>query len=179
MRYQGFLYRAIEPVWAAEPLSGEGAKLHGGRFNPPNVSAFYSSLTPMTAVRESDQADVPIQPTTLVSYRADISPVFDATQPENLTARNINLDYLAAADWWNRMKNDGKAPTQIFAEQLIAEGYAGLKAPSFVSGAEPEDVNIILWKWGPDLPAQLTVNDQDNRLRRLAERMAETPKRKN
>lgn len=33
MRYVGLLYRALNPVHAREPLSGEGARRYGGRFN--------------------------------------------------------------------------------------------------------------------------------------------------
>lgn len=175
MRYQGFLYRAIEPVWAAEPLSGEGARLRGGRFNPRGVPALYTSISVMAAIREANQLNDPLQPTTIVSYYADISSVFDATKAESLASYGANLDDSAEENWRDHMHGDAKAPGQIFAEQLIAEGYAGLKAPSFAFGAESEDVNIVLWKWGPNLPAQLTVNDQDSRLRRLAERIAGAP----
>jgi len=33
-RFTGFLYRALNPVYARDPLSGRGAQLYGGRFNP-------------------------------------------------------------------------------------------------------------------------------------------------
>ena len=62
-RYQGLLYRAINPVHAREPLSGEGARRHGGRFNPRGLPALYTSRSVMTAVREANQIGT-LQPTT-------------------------------------------------------------------------------------------------------------------
>ena len=78
MRYQGLVYRALTPVWAREPLSGEGARRHGGRFNPKGVPALYTALSIMSAIREANQIGT-LQPTKLVAYRADLDPVFDAT----------------------------------------------------------------------------------------------------
>ncbi len=37
-RYQGPLYRALNPVYAREALSGRGAALYGGRFNPKGTA---------------------------------------------------------------------------------------------------------------------------------------------
>ena len=51
MRYQGMLYRALNPIHAREPLSGRGAELYGGRFNPKGLPALYTSLSIMTALR--------------------------------------------------------------------------------------------------------------------------------
>lgn len=40
--YRGPLYRALNPIYAREPLSGRGAELYGGRFNPRGVPALYA-----------------------------------------------------------------------------------------------------------------------------------------
>ena len=85
MLYRGPLYRALNPIYAREPLSGRGAELYGGRFNPKGVPALYSSLTVMTALREANQAGS-LQPTTLVSYDADIESVFDCRDEAALKA---------------------------------------------------------------------------------------------
>jgi RES domain-containing protein len=39
----GLVYRAHNPRWAFEPTSGEGARMHGGRFNPKGRAALYTS----------------------------------------------------------------------------------------------------------------------------------------
>ncbi|WP_427832687.1 RES family NAD+ phosphorylase [Agrobacterium pusense] len=56
MKYQGKLYRALNPVYAREPLSGRGAELYGGRFNPKGMPALYTSVTVITALKEANQA---------------------------------------------------------------------------------------------------------------------------
>ena len=76
MHYRGLLYRALNLIRAREPLSGEGARLHGGRFNPKGIPALCTALSVMTAIREANQIGT-LQPTTLVCYEADITPVFD------------------------------------------------------------------------------------------------------
>jgi len=79
MRYAGLLYRALNPRWHREPLSGEGARLYGGRFNPKGTPALYTALSIATAIRETNQVGT-LQPTTVVAYEADLDPVFDAEE---------------------------------------------------------------------------------------------------
>ena len=93
-RYQGLLYRALNPVYAREPLSGRGAALHGGRFNRKTVAALYASLDPQTAIREANQVGT-LQPTTLVAYRADLSEVFDTRVAGALAEREVTDEALA------------------------------------------------------------------------------------
>ncbi|MEM9765192.1 MAG: RES family NAD+ phosphorylase, partial [Pseudomonadota bacterium] len=72
--HRGLLYRALNPVYAGEPLSGRGAALHGGRFNARGTPALYLSLSPATALREANQVGT-LQPTTLVAYEAALDPL--------------------------------------------------------------------------------------------------------
>jgi RES domain-containing protein len=162
-RYQGLLYRAINPVHAREPLSGEGARRHGGRFNPRGLPALYTSCSVMTAVREANQIGT-LQPTTLVAYEADIGPLFDAADPAVLAARRLTAADLAGDDWRARMRAEGEAPSQRLARALIEEGYAGMQVMSFAAGSAPTDLNLVLWTWGPRLPARLRLVDDEGRL---------------
>ena len=59
-----------------------------------------------------------------------------------------------------------KVPSQELAARLTKEGYAGALVPSFFPGAGPEDVNLVLWRWGKDLPTRVTLFDPDKRLPR-------------
>ena len=54
-RYDGPLYRALNPVYARMPLSGRGAELYGGRFNPKGTAALYTALDPAGALREANR----------------------------------------------------------------------------------------------------------------------------
>ena len=42
MRFRGIVYRAHDPRWSWPPVSGEGARRYGGRFNRIGVEAFYT-----------------------------------------------------------------------------------------------------------------------------------------
>ena len=164
MHYRGLLYRALNPIRAREPLSGEGARLHDGRFNSKGIPALYTAMSVMTAIREANQIGT-LQPTTLVSYEADITPIFDATDGDVLGGYDMTPADLATDDWRMRMRAEGKAPTQILAERLIADGYAGLQVPSFAKGATGEDLNMVLWVWGSMLPTKLVLIEDEGRLR--------------
>jgi RES domain-containing protein len=163
LRYHGRLYRALNPIYAREPLSGRGAELYGGRFNPKGVSALYASLSVMTALREANQAGN-LQPTTLVSYDAEIEHVFDCRDETALAAEGMDAVALADATWRDQMKADGEARTQIFARRLIAAGYNALVVRSFAPGATTDDLNLVLWRWGAAVPSRLTLIDDENRL---------------
>jgi RES domain-containing protein len=163
MHYRGLLYRALNPIRAREPLSGEGARLHGGRFNPKGTAALYTAMSVMTAIREANQIGM-LQPTTLVAYVADITSVFDATDAAALGAYDMTPAALAADDWRLQMRAHGKAPTQTLAEHLIADGYAGMRVRSFAKGATAMDFNMVLWIWGGSPPAKLVLVDDEGRL---------------
>lgn len=175
IRFHGTLYRALNPRWMREPLSGEGARRHGGRFNARGRAALYTALDPLTAIAEASQAGQPLQPVTLVSYAADLEGVFDATDPAVLAARGMTAEDLAAPDWRLRMapgasrprthaghpdKARGLAPGQALAERLIAEGYAAMLVPSYARTAQPWSRNLVLWDWD----GRVTVNDAEGRL---------------
>jgi RES domain-containing protein len=163
MRFQGALYRALNPIYAREPLSGRGAELYGGRFNRKGTPALYTSVSVMTALREANQVGS-LQPTTLVSYDADIERVFDSRDDAALQAEGMDAAALADATWRNQMKATGEAKTQAFARRLVAAGYDGLLIRSFAPGATNNDLNLVLWNWSNALPSRLTLIDDEGRL---------------
>ncbi len=165
MRYQGELYRALNPIYAREPMSGRGAELYGGRFNRKGTPALYLSLSVMTALREANQAGS-LQPTTLVSYDADIERVFDSQDDTALRTEGMDAAALADPTWRDQMKATGEARTQAFARRLAAAGYHGLLVRSYAAGATSDDLNLVLWTWRATAPRRLTLIDDENRLSR-------------
>ncbi len=163
MHYQGKLYRALNPIYAREPLSGRGAELYGGRFNPKGMPALYTSLTIMTALKEANQVGN-LQPTTLVSYDADIETVFDCRDDAALRAQGIDAAALADPTWRDQMKVSGEAKTQTFARKLAAGGCCGLLVRSSAPGASDDDLNLVLWRWGSLAPGRLILIDDEDRL---------------
>jgi RES domain-containing protein len=163
LRYAGKLYRALNPIYAREPMSGRGAELHGGRFNPKGTPALYLSLSVTTALREANQVGN-LQPTTLVSYDAEIDDIFDTRDAIALALESISAAMLADAGWRDEMKASGEAKTQTFAKKLIAAGRTGLLVRSFAVGSTAGDLNLVLWRWGAEAPSRLILIDDENRL---------------
>lgn len=159
-RYTGPLYRALNPVYARAPLSGRGAELFGGRFNPKGTPALYTALDPATALRESNQVGS-LQPTVLVSYHADLGPIFDTRDTMELEKRGLSAQALADPGWRATMLAGRIAPTQNFARGLVAEGFAGLLIRSFAKGASEINLNIVLWRWTGDGCALEVIDDED------------------
>lgn len=163
-RFQGRVYRAINPRWSFLPESGEGAALYGGRFNPKKVPALYTSERFETAWLEAQQGFAyKTQPLTLCSYEVDCEPVIDLTQPETLQALGIRAVDLSSP--WELIASDGdKPPTWSLAEQLIQAGIAGIRVQSFAVNASPADVNWVFWSWSNSTPTKVKVIDDENRL---------------
>lgn len=164
-RYTGELYRALNPVYAREPLSGRGAELYGGRFNAKGIPALYTALDPATALREANQAGH-LQPTVLVSYRADLGPIFDTRDPKELEMRRVSAQMLADPAWRAAMLDGRTVPTQDFARALVTDGFAGLLIRSFAKGSSETSLNIVLWRWTGNGCA-LSVIDDEDRLGRM------------
>lgn len=146
MHFRGLLYRALNPVWARMPLSGEGAARFGGRFNRIGRAALYTSFAPDTAIREANRVGL-LQPTTLVCLKADIGPLVDGTDAALLAEHGLAAEDFADPAWQERMLRGQVVPTQDLAERLIGEGYAGLIVPSYARGAPADARNLVLWDW--------------------------------
>ena len=164
MRFRGLVYRAHNPQWSWTPLSGEGARRHGGRFNRRGVPAFYASLDPLTAIREAQPLGRPMQPLTLCAYEVDAGPVFDALDEERRRDRGVSESDLACPAWEAGMLAGRVPASQALADRLIAAGYAGMRVTSFAVGTSAGDINLVLWRWGADAPARVVLVDDEGRL---------------
>ncbi len=164
MRFQGVVYRAHNPLWSWEPLSGEGARRHGGRFNRRGVAALYTSLSPLTAVREAQPLGRPMQPLTLCAYKVDAEPVFDALSEEMRQTLNIGWHDLACSGWEADMLAGAVPASQSLADRLVAAGYVGMRVRSFAAGADVDDANLVMWRWGAERPASVVLIDDEGRL---------------
>jgi RES domain-containing protein len=159
-RFTGTLYRALNPRWMREPLSGAGACRHGGRFNPKGTPALYTALSPEGAIAEANQAGRPFEPITLVAYLADVGPVLDTADPSLTHREGIDPRVLAADDWRLQMHTGGMSESQQLAARLIASGWAGMFVPSYARGVRPGSRNLVLWHW----QGAVTVIDSEGRL---------------
>ena len=166
MRFTGTVYRAHNPKWAFDPLSGKGAKQYGGRFNRPGRPALYTSLSPETAWMEAQQgfAFKP-QPLTLCGYDVDCEKVVDLRDKTTRTELKITLAELGCP-WEDLADQKQTPPTWAIADLLIRRGASAILTPSFAPKAEAHDINAVFWKWGPSTPQRVEVIDDLDRLPR-------------
>lgn len=167
MRFAGTAYRAHDPRWSWTPLSGDGARIHGGRFNPQGVPALYLTLDFATAVIEANQG-FPFRlmaPITLVSYAVDCDDLADLSDAKILRGLGATTADLACA--WKLLYEEGKSvPSWRLVERLRSEGASGVVVPSFSPGAAADAKNLVLWKWSDNLPYQVVTIDPGKKLPR-------------
>jgi RES domain-containing protein len=164
VKFAGTCYRAHDPRWSFKPLSGEGAAVHGGRFNPKGTPALYLALTLTGAVREANQGFAhKIDPCVVCSYDVDCEDIADLRTDQLRTGHGVSFDDLACA--WKLLSDQGKeSPSWRLALKLRKEGFVGVLVPSFANRATPDDANLVLWHWTGKLPYRVTVDDPSGRL---------------
>ncbi len=163
-RFQGLAWRAHDPRWSFKPLSGAGAAVHGGRFNPRGTPALYLALDPMTAIREASQGFAhKFEPCVLCTYEIDCEDVVDLASEAG--RRNAGADDAGLACAWFAEAAAGREPASwTLARRLIAAGAAGAVVPSYAASAGPEDRNLVLWRWSGEAPHRVMVFDPSGRL---------------
>lgn len=151
-------YRALRPAWACAPLSGEGAAVHGSRWNAKGTAALYLAGDPMTALAEYNQ-DLLFRPVTLAQYTVQGAMLADVLNPALLTVHPIDA---AAIDcnWYRLSLENKEVPTWTIAAELAAKGFDGVRYPSRINGAPC----ICLWQWNEPGHCTVSVTAVDGRL---------------
>lgn len=164
MRLRGHVYRAHHPRWAFAPNSGQGAALHGGRFNPKGMEALYTARRLETAWLEAQQAfPFKAQPMTVCAYEVDCAGMIDLTGPAERSRVGIAEADLACA--WEDMASRGATPpTWSLSQRLHAAGSSGVLVRSYAAGAGPRDVNAVFWRWTDAPPHRVRAVDDADRL---------------
>lgn len=164
MRFEGRCYRGHDPAWSFTPLSGDGAAITGGRFNRKGDAALYLSLDIMTAVAECTQGfSHRLQPLLMCEYEVDCDDIADLSDEVGRQYHDVAWDDLACG-WLTCLRERCDAPSWLAADRLRNAGYSGIIVPSFVPGASEANRNLVLWKWGPELPHRVMVYDPSGRL---------------
>ena len=128
------------------------------------MPALYTSLTPLTAIREAQPLGRPMQPLTLCAYEVDVEPVFDSRDAAERSALGVADSELLCETWESEMLKGAVPSSQALADRLIAAGQVGMLVRSFVRGSGPDDFNLVLWKWGPKPPGRVVLIDDEGRL---------------
>jgi RES domain-containing protein len=126
--YVGEAYRHIAPQWN-DPLSGEGARINGGRFNPPDsFPVLYLCSTRSCAVAELRLRGTRLVfgvegllPRDLYHYDVTLDRVLDLTSTVTLNHLEVTTDQVVGADL--------TTPRRI-GEAAYATGSQAVLAPS-------------------------------------------------
>ena len=126
--YVGEAFRHMAAEWD-NPLSGEGARIHGGRFNgPDSFPVLYLCGTRPCAVAELRLRGEPLVigvegllPRVLYQYEVSLDQVLDLTSAETLDHLGVGTAQIIGADV--------TIPRQI-GESAHATGSQAIRAPS-------------------------------------------------
>jgi RES domain-containing protein len=126
--YVGEGFRQMAAQWD-DPLSGEGARIHGGRFNPPDsFPVLYLCTTRLCATAElhlrGDRLMIGLEgllPRMLYRYEISLDQVLDLTSGGTLDHLGITTAQIIGADV--------TIPRQI-GESAHATGFQAILAPS-------------------------------------------------
>lgn len=166
MRLTGIVYRAHNPRWSFDPLSGRGATLFGGRFNAVGQEALYTSRRFESAWLEAPQGfPFKPQPLTLVAYEVDCEDVVDLTDPASRAEFGISLTDMACP-WEDLALRRQDVPSWRIADRLNEHGVAAIIVPSYAPGANGDDVNVVFWRWHDTPPHAVRLVDDMGRLPR-------------
>ena len=94
VRLTGLVYRAHNPRWSFAPMSGRGAALYGGRFNPVGMEALYTSLQVEAAWREAQRIRLQGAAVDDMRYRVDCEDIAD------LRARRSSTHWRSIQTLW-------------------------------------------------------------------------------
>jgi RES domain-containing protein len=164
MNFRGRAFRGHDPRWSFDPLSGEGASISGGRFNKKGQPTLYLALDIITAVMEITQGfSNRLSPLLLCEYDVNCRDIIDLSALESRRFHNVELGQMACP--WLTLQQAGKvSPSQALAERLQKEGFVGAIVPSFAPTATAANINLVLWRWGPDLPNRIRLYDPEKRI---------------
>jgi RES domain-containing protein len=149
------LFRVVAAKYAntTDLISGEGARSHGGRWNPPFLfSAIYGSLDPFVALAETlgtyDAYGIPFEqrmPLVLVGIRVQLSRLLDITDAQVRRGLGVSTKTLLSEDWQAGQLTGVESLTQAIG-RLAWE--ARIEAIAVPSARTKRAKNIVLY---PDI----------------------------
>ncbi|MDQ3783124.1 MAG: RES family NAD+ phosphorylase [Actinomycetota bacterium] len=124
----GDAFRHMAARWG-DPLSGEGARIHGGRFNPPDsFPVLYLCTTRPCAAAElmrlGERQGIGVAgllPRDLYRYDISLDQVLDLGSPDTLSHMGLTLEQVVGSDV--------ETPQQI-GEAAHSLGIQAIRAPS-------------------------------------------------
>jgi RES domain-containing protein len=142
-----FRFQTVDFPAPRDILSGEGARLHGGRWNAPGLATLYGSTTDTTALEECKANDryygVETKSTRLlVAIDAQLIRALDLTNPAIRRALDVTLAELRAEEWRKLLAAGKESFTQALGRAVAAADGSGLLARS---AAVRQGVNVVIF----------------------------------
>ncbi|HUZ67719.1 MAG TPA: RES domain-containing protein [Beijerinckiaceae bacterium] len=135
-------------------------------FNPKGVPALYLGASLEAAILEAAQGfGHKFEPLTICMVDVDCADIVDLSNDAARADEGVAFDDMGGA-WGLALAERKKPVSWTIAEALIARGAAGVLVPSFAHRAPAGLTNLVLWKWGADLPHKARVIDPNARLPR-------------
>lgn len=138
--FNAILYRAVAPRYASsrDALSGLGAKIHGGRWNPPGeFAAVYGALDPETAMAQALAVQrhygLPVHrafPRVFLAIECRLKRVVDVTDAKVERALGVKLSGLVESDWRAANDEGTQSLSQALGHAAFAAGWEGMILPS-------------------------------------------------
>jgi RES domain-containing protein len=136
-------YRIVQAQWAASAMTGEGARLFGGRWNPPGVPAVYLADSRALAALEI-----------IVHAPREVMAlpwrIFEVEVPDDAIEA---VPHDALPDDWQALPSSPGA--RLHGLRCLQGGTLGFKLPSAVI---PEEFTLLLNPLHPDF-GNLGVSD--------------------
>ena len=115
-------------------------------------------------VRECTQGFVNrLQPLVMCEYDVDCDGIVDLRDDAARRIQGVDRGDLACSCLTFQLAGKD-ARSWLMVDMLKSAGNSGMLVPSFVPGATDANVNLVLWRWGPELPHEIDVYDPTGRL---------------
>lgn len=146
------IYRSCGVQYANEKdfISGDGAALFGGRWNPPGIPALYGSLDVFTATKESYQnligagfKNKNIKPRVMAGAAIKAKRLLDLTNSGIRKKLGFSLNELLDEDWKGIQDGGEESWTQAIGRGAHLAGFEGLIVPS--AQDRPKGKNIVIF----------------------------------
>ncbi len=140
--WEGTVFRSttLEYSHSEDITSGEGSRLHGGRWNPPGeFAAIYACLDPETAMEETlahfRYYGIPehaAMPRLFVAIEVRLSTVLDLRDGRLRQRLRVSRDRMISSDWRSVQGEDQVPATQALGMAACSAGLEGLLVPSAI-----------------------------------------------